>query len=85
MQQVEHTCYSIPRSHQVEFSWSNCVKLINNQQNSYTRRQKPTGNFTRKIETTPSTAKIGGYKYQSTFKRSAQGLEGFGLGLAPNR
>ena len=58
VQQVEHTCYHVSRSHQVEFSWSNRVKLINNQQNSYNPvGKKSTGNLTRRIETTPSGGK----------------------------
>ena len=43
------------------------------------------GNLTLRIDTTPPAAKIGGCKDQSTFKRPAQGLEGFELGRAPNR
>jgi len=82
VQQVEPTGCPIPRSHQVEFLWSNRVNLINNQHNLYNPRgQKPTGNLTREIDTTPPAAKIGGCKDQSTFKRPAQGLEGFGFGL----
>ena len=85
VQHVEHTCCHIPRSNQVDFLWSNRIKPIYNQQNLYNPRGKiPTGNLTRRIETILSAATIGGCKYQSTFKRLVHGLEGFGLGHAPN-